>query len=128
MPRSTLFSYALYTNTIKISLSITPICEKNRKDMLSYTKINVRITVYTSNTAYFLKKFSLGRAPLRESMILWVLEAVLVADVHCIKIRSQLVFGKRKDQYCATHVQSLKDFEVVSDADSERPGLGSCSM
>ena len=57
-------------------------------------------------------------------MILWVLEAVLVADVHCIKIRLQLVFGKRKDQYCATHVQSRKGFEVVSDADSESSGSG----
>ena len=119
MPRLTLFSYVRYTNIITINLSTIPICEKNRRDMLRYTKINVRTTVYTSNTAYFLKRFSLGQVSLRDCMIPWVLGAVLVADARFIKIRLKLVSGKPKDRYCATRVRSRKDFEVVSDADSE---------
>lgn len=119
MPLLTLFSFVRYTNITTISFSLIPICEKNRRDMQRYTKVNVRIIVYTSNTGYFLKRFSLGRASLRNCMILWVLEAVLVADVRCIRIRLRLVLGKPKDQCFVIRVRSRKDSEAVSDAHSE---------
>ena len=87
--------------------------------MLRCTEINVRMTVYTSNTAYFLRRFSPGQVRSKHYMIVWALEAVLVAGVHCIKIRLNKVLSERKGQYFATHVRSRKGFEVVSDVDSE---------